>query len=46
MLGIVMRLGLDIIGDRLTFYLYLAQQTINGTLTNGADGRTWIIGRE
>ena len=39
--------GLDWVGDWLTFYLQPnGLLTINMTLTNGDDGRTWVVGRE
>ena len=39
-----MRLRMDT--RRLGILLPLAQRTINKTLTNGVDGRTWVVGRE
>ena len=39
---------IDWVGDILVNLLPLAQRTIyiNMTLTNGDDGRTWVVGRE
>ena len=33
------------LGRRLVNLLPLAQRTINKTVTNGDDGRTWVVGR-